>query len=286
MIREQLEKNRRIIRAFLRNRAAIVGLVIVLLLILIALLAPFISPHEPVRQSAVNRLQGPGTPGFFFGTDRYGRDILSRVIWGSRVSLEVGIMAVLLGMIFGIPPGLIAGYKGGWYDQILMRCIDVALSFPALILGMIILSLMGPGKWKVILAISFVLAPRFARMARGPTLSLKEKEFVQAAKALGVSDLRIIMTHILPNIMGDTMVVATLWIATAIRVETSLSFLGLGVQPPIPTWGNMVREGIAFISRAPWIALFPAIAIFLAILAFNMIGDGLRDVMDPRAQSE
>lgn len=273
-------------RALLKNRLAVVGGVISLILILVAITAPFIVPQNPVSHNPANRLQAPGEKEFFFGTDRFGRDILSRVIWGSRISLQVSIFSVVLAFLIGVPVGMLAGYKGGWVDLLVMRAIDIALSFPTLILGLIVLSLLGPGIEKVILAISFVLAPRFARMTRGPTLSLVQQEFIQAAKALGASDFRIIKTHILPNVIGELVIVATLWIATAIRIEVNLSFIGLGVQPPTPTWGNMVREGIGFLSRAPWIVIFPSLAIFLAIFAFNLIGDGFRDYIDPRTQNQ
>lgn len=282
---ERTNPRTRMLKAFLRNRAAVVGLLTAVLLILLALFAPYIAPHDPTRQSAPNRFKEPGTPGFVLGTDRYGRDILSRILWGSRISLQVGIASVALGLVIGAPLGITAAYKGGWYDAILMRLVDMALSFPTLVLGLIILSLMGPGISKVILTIGFVLAPRFARIARGPTLALMEEDFVLSARSLGASDTHIIIFHIFPNVIGDIVVVSALWIATAIRVEASLSFLGLGVQPPIPTWGNMIRAGIRFLGNAPWMALFPAVAIFLAILSFNMIGDGLRDITDPKIYS-
>jgi len=272
----------RMLGAFIRNRAAVAGMLLALLVVAAAVLAPWLAPHNPVRQSAVNRLKPPGSE-YTLGTDRYGRDVMSRVLWGSRVSLQVGIGAVVLAIVLGVPMGILAGYKGGRYDQVLMRLADVLLSFPTLVLGLIILALLGPGLWKMILTIGIVIAPKFARMARGPTMSLRETEFVMAARANGSSDLRIMVVHILPNVIGDVMVVSTLWLATAIRTEANLSFLGLGVAPPTPSWGNMVREGIDFMGTAPWLAIVPATAIFVAILAFNMIGDGFRDVADPRA---
>ena len=272
----------RMLRAFIRNRAAVAGMVLAAVVIAMAVLAPWLAPHNPVRQSAVNRLKPPGAE-YTLGTDRYGRDVMSRVLWGSRVSLQVGVGAVVLAIVLGVPMGVVAGYKGGRYDQLLMRLADVLLSFPTLVLGLIILALLGPGLWKMILTIGIVIAPKFARMARGPTMALRETEFVMAARANGSSDLRIMVVHIMPNVIGDVMVVSTLWLATAIRTEANLSFLGLGVAPPTPSWGNMVREGIDFLGTAPWLAIVPAVAIFVAILAFNMIGDGFRDVADPRA---
>lgn len=272
----------RMLWAFIRNRAAVAGMVLAAVVIAMAVLAPWLAPHNPVRQSAVNRLKPPGAE-YTLGTDRYGRDVMSRVLWGSRVSLQVGVGAVVLAIVLGVPMGVVAGYKGGRYDQLLMRLADVLLSFPTLVLGLIILALLGPGLWKMILTIGIVIAPKFARMARGPTMALRETEFVMAARANGSSDVRIMVVHIMPNVIGDVMVVSTLWLATAIRTEANLSFLGLGVAPPTPSWGNMVREGIDFLGTAPWLAIVPAVAIFVAILAFNMIGDGFRDVADPRA---
>lgn len=277
---------KRMFRAFTRNRAAFVGAILMLLLIAVALAAPLLAPHDPVRQNATARLRPPGTEAHLLGTDRFGRDTFSRVIWGARVSLQVGIASVALGIVIGVPVGIIAGFKGGRVDQVLMRGVDVALSFPTLMLGLIILALLGPGMWKMIIAIALVQAPQFARMVRGPTMALRDAEFVQAARALGNSDARIMLRHILPNVVGDILVVSSLWIATAIRTEANLSFLGLGVQPPTPSWGNMVREGIDFLGRAPWLAIVPAAAIFLSIFAFNMFGDGLRDIADPRSRGE
>src|SRR5690606_8283463 len=232
---------RRRLQVFLRNRAAVAGAILILLLLFVAIAAPWIAPHDPVRQSAVNRLKPPGTESYLLGTDRFGRDTLSRVIWGARVSLQVGIASVLLGMAIGVPVGIVAGYKGGRTDQILMRAVDVALSFPTLVLGLIIVALLGSGIWKMILAIALVNAPQFARVARGPTIALRDAEFVQAARALGNSDLRIMFRHVLPNVLPDIVTVSSLWVASAIRTEANLSFLGLGVAPPTPSWGNMVR---------------------------------------------
>lgn len=277
---------RRRLQVFLRNRAAVAGAILILLLLFVAIAAPWIAPHDPVRQSAVNRLKPPGTESYLLGTDRFGRDTLSRVIWGARVSLQVGIASVLLGMAIGVPVGIVAGYKGGRTDQILMRAVDVALSFPTLVLGLIIVALLGSGIWKMIIAIALVNAPQFARVARGPTIALRDAEFVQAARALGNSDWRIMFKHVLPNVMSDIVTVSSLWVASAIRTEANLSFLGLGVAPPTPSWGNMVREGIDFLGRAPWLAVVPALAIFITILAFNMLGDGLRDIADPRTRGQ
>ncbi|HEY8495719.1 MAG TPA: ABC transporter permease [Limnochordales bacterium] len=277
---------RRRLRVFLRNRAAVAGAIIILIVVVVAIAAPWLAPHDPVRQSAVNRLKPPGTESYLLGTDRFGRDTLSRVIWGARISLQVGVASVLLGMVIGVPVGIVAGYKGGRTDQILMRLVDVALAFPTLVLGLIIVALLGSGLWKLILAIALVNAPQFARVARGPTIALRDAEFVQAARALGASDWRIMFQHVLPNILPDVLTVSSLWVASAIRTEANLSFLGLGVPPPTPSWGNMVRDGIDFLGRAPWLAIAPAAAIFITILAFNMLGDGLRDIADPRTHGQ
>lgn len=279
-----ISQRRRAWRTFSRNRTAVVGLVMVILLFLVAIFAPLIAPHDPLEQSIVNRLQGP-SPGYPLGRDAYGRDVLSRIIYGTRVALEVGVLSVLLGGIVGTTIGVIAAYFGGKLDAGLMRLVDILLSFPDLITGLLVMAVLGPGMAKLILAIAITITPRFARIAYGPTLGLKEKEFVDAARASGQRNRVILLRHILPNIGGELVVLASLWTASAIRLEASLSFIGLGVPPPTPTWGQMIREGTVYLSSLPLLSLAPGAALLIAVFAFNLVGDGLRDVLDPRSRS-
>ena len=263
---------------------AVIGVSLVLLMVSLAIFAPWISPHNPLEQSIVNRLQGP-SPGYPLGRDAYGRDVLSRIIYGTRVALEVGVLSVLLGGVVGTTIGVTAAYFGGKLDAALMRLVDILLSFPDLITGLLVMAVLGPGMGKLILAIAITITPRFARISYGPTLGLKEKEFVEAARASGQHNRVILVRHILPNIGGELVVLASLWTASAIRLEASLSFIGLGVPPPTPTWGQMIREGTVYLSSLPLLSLAPGAALLIAVFAFNLVGDGLRDVLDPRSKS-
>jgi len=268
---------------FKESKVAVTGLVLIILVVLAAIFAPLLSPYDPRDQSIMNRFSSPKTD-HFLGTDEFGRDILSRVIWGSRTSLMVGILSVLFAGFTGTSLGIIAGYRGGVTENVIMRLADAFLSLPSLLMGLIVIVALGSGTSKVVISIAVALTPRFIRLAHGPTLSLKEVGFVEAARASGGSGIRIMLTHILPNIIGPIAVMATLWVATAIRIEASLSFLGLGTQPPNSSWGLMLKSGVNNIIISPWLAVFPGIAIMLAVMAFNMVGDGLRDALDPKLQ--
>jgi peptide/nickel transport system permease protein len=270
-------------QAFNRNKLTWVGIVIFAVLVLLAIAAPLLAPHSPIDQSILNRMKPP-SPEAWLGTDQYGRDILSRVLYGARVSLVVGVLSVVLGLLIGGGLGVAAGYFGGWLDAVIMRLMDVFLSFPTLIMGIVIVALLGPSLTNVVIAITATLVPKFARIARAPTLSVKERPYIEACHALGYSDLRIMLVHIVPNIFAEIVVMASLWTANAILIEAGFSFLGLGVRPPTPTWGGMIREGFEFIFQAPWMALAPGGCILLAVLSLNLIGDGLRDAVDPRLQ--
>jgi peptide/nickel transport system permease protein len=271
-------------RTFKNNKTAVVGAIMALIVLLTAIGAFVLAPYDPLEQDVFHRLTPPERS-HLLGTDEYGRDVLSRVIWGTQISLTVGFFSVLLGMVLGTAMGVAAGYSGGLTDSIIMRIVDVLLSFPTLITGILIAAILGSGLVKLIITIGIVFAPRFARMAYGPTLAVKEMEYVSSAKVIGAGSLRIITRHILPNIFGEIMVAGTLWMGTAIMAEASLSFLGLGVSPPTPTWGNMIKSGIDVLSSAPWLSLFPGASILITVLAFNMIGDGLRDIADPKLRA-
>lgn len=263
------------------SRVTLVGLALVALVIALALGAPLVTAQDPSLQDAAHRLNGPDAT-HLFGRDTYGRDIFARVLYAGRVSLSVGLGAVILGALVGTLVGLFAGYSGRWIDSTLMRGIDILMAFPSLLLGLVVLAVLGSGIQNMLLSIGLVLAPAFARVVHGATLSLKEREFVEAARSLGASHVRIVVRHVLPNVVGETLVLAGVLTASAIRIEASLSFIGLGVAPPTPTWGNMIRDGTPVLLSAPWLAVVPGLAILLTVVAFNLVGDGLRDVLDPR----
>ena len=277
-----VSQRRRAWRAFARNRSALVGLALITLIVLVAILAPLLATHDPLTQSTINRLKTPSAENWL-GTDDYGRDIFSRILYGARVALLIGVLSVALGAVVGTTIGVVAGYFGGIIDALLMRLVDILLSFPDLITGLLVMAVLGSGEVKLIIAIGLTITPRFARLAYGPTLGLKEKEFVEAARALGQRTRIILSRHILPNIAGELIVLASLWTASAIRLEASLSFIGLGVPPPTPTWGQMIRDGTVRLADLPLMSLAPGAALLLTVFAFNLVGDGLRDVMDPRS---
>ena len=244
-----------------------------------------ISQRERALRTFVSNRLAPPSAEYLLGTDDKGRDILSRVIYGARIALMVGFFSVALGGTLGTAIGVIAGYFGGKVESGLMRLTDIMLAFPDLITGLLVLAVLGPGLEKMVLAIGLTIAPRFARISYGPTLAIKGKEFVEAARSIGVRDGRLLRVHILPNVGGDLLVYASLWTASAIRLEASLSFIGLGVAPPTPTWGQMIREGTIQLSLVPWYSLAPGLALLATVFAFNLVGDGLRDVLDPKARA-
>jgi peptide/nickel transport system permease protein len=258
-----------------------VGLVMAIIIICLAILAPWISPYDPIEQNVKIQYAAPSLT-HLCGTDGYGRDEFSRILWGGQVSLMVGICSVLFGMFFGVSMGVIGGYKGGKWDGVVSRFNDIFMSFPVVIFGLLILAILGPGLLKIIIAIGVALTPRLSRLARASTLSVKELPYIEAARAVGQSDIKIMIIHVLPNIFGEILVMGTMWIATAIIVEASLSFIGLGVRPPTPSWGSMIRIGLDQLTNAPWLSMIPGLAIFLTVFSFNLIADGLRDIADPR----
>lgn len=271
----------KMLRVFLRNKTSLIGAGISLVVILLALAAPLVSPYDPLKQNVYHRLKPPEAT-HLLGTDYYGRDVLTRIFYGTRVSLLVGMVSVGLAMLIGTLLGIIAGFKGGKLEVVLMRLQDILMSFPDEVFGVMVMIVMGPGIGNVIFAITILMIPRFARMSHAPTLAIKEMDFISSAKAIGASDLRTITRHILPNIFGEILVMGTLWLGTAIRLEASLSFLGVGVPPPTPTLGNMVRVGVDFLALAPWISMFAGLAILVTVFGFNLLGDGLRDISDPK----
>lgn len=258
-----------------------VGLGLLAAIVLMAIFAPLIAPYDPLAQDIVNRLMPPSGD-FWLGTDSYGRDVLSRIIHGARISLFVGLISILIAMTLGTALGVISGYIGGRFDALVMALVDLMLSFPSLLLGMLVAAVLGASLENLIVAIAITEIAPFVRLARAPTLVLKEQEFVQAARSMGCTHQRIMRVHILPNLIADILVMGSLWMATAIRTEASLSFIGLGVKPPTATWGGMIREGFENILEAWWLAVFPSVFVFLTVLALNLLGDGLRDATDPK----
>ncbi len=268
-------------RIFQRNKIALTGLVIITLFVCTALLASIVTPYDPYAVNLTDRFISPNTS-HLFGTDNLGRDILSRIIIGSRVSLWVGMLTVGLAMLIGVPAGLVSGYLRGMADAIIMRLVDVFLAFPVIVLAIAIVAVRGPGLANVMLALVFVFWTTYARVTRGVTLVLREEDYVMAAQSIGASALRIMWRQILPNAISPILVIASLGLGNAILAEAALSFLGLGIQPPEASWGSMLNFGMQFLRDAPYLSIFPGIAIFLTVLGFNLLGDGLRDALDPR----
>jgi peptide/nickel transport system permease protein len=258
---------------------------LVALLFLIALLAPLISPHDPLAVNADNAYLPPLSPGHWFGTDELGRDLLSRVLWGARVSLPVAFVAVAVGLIGGGVIGLASGYAGGLADLLLMRLVDALLAFPGLILAIAIVAALGPGLRNAMIAIGIVAIPVYARLVRAVTLQLNQLEFVTATRSLGATPWRLILRHIIPNLLNPVIVQVSLSAGFAILAEATLSFLGLGAQVPTPDWGQMINSGAAFLDNDPWLAIVPGVAISVTVFSFNWLGDSLRDALDPRLRS-
>src|SRR3954447_1009553 len=270
-------------RRFRRRPAAVIALVVILLFIAVAVAAPLVAPYDPTATSWTLIRKAPSAQ-HWMGTDENGRDVLSRVIFGARASLLAGVVSVLIAAGIGVPAGLLAGFAGGWIDAVLSRVVDAMLACPFLILAIALAAFLGPDLTNAMIAIGVSTAPRFMRVARAATLDASSHEYVEAARAIGNPGWRVAVRHVLPNIVPPVMVQGTLAIAAAIIAEASLSFLGLGQQPPEPSWGSMLNSAQRFLSQAPWLAVFPGLAIFLAVLSFNLVGDGLRDALDPRGR--
>ena len=285
-IREKTARKSRwllFIKKLAKNKAAIAGAIVVITIIILAILAPLIAPYDPRAMDMSKKFQGPSLE-HWLGTDDKGRDILSRLVYGSRISLTVGILSTLIGAFVGVVMGIVAGYYGKWIDSLIMRICDVLLAFPGILLALAIVSILGPSTTNTIIAIAIFAIPTFARIVRGSTLSVKKLEYVDAIRAMGSRDIRIIFKHILPNITSPIIVQATLYIASAIITSSALSFLGLGTQPPDPEWGTMLANGRSYMAQAPHLTLFPGLVILLVVIGFNLFGDGLRDALDPKTK--
>jgi len=260
---------------------AAAGAAVILVFAVLALLAPWVAPYDPTAQNIARAMQGPSAD-YLLGTDEFGRDLLSRIIHGARPALLVGVLSVAVSVAIGVPIGMLAGYHLGWVDRVVGWAVDIMLALPSLLLALMIVALLGASTGVLVVAIGVSHVPIFVRLARGSTLVVRGLEYVALARSFGASDLHILRRHVLPNIVGPLIIMATLSIAGAIREEASLSFLGLGVQAPRPSWGNLIRDGVANVLEAPLLAILPGIALTLAVLAFNMVGDALRDMLDPR----
>lgn len=274
-------KESRAFRSLLRNNSAKLGFAVIMVNLLVAVSAPFITPYDPTSPNLREVVQPPSRS-HPLGTDGLGRDILTRIAYGSRISLTLGLVSVVIGLFGGLILGTLGGYFGGWVDLSIMRLIDIILAFPALLLAIVVVSILGPGMRNAMIAVGVAQLPIYARLVRGQVLSNKAREFVMAARAVGASDLRIMQVHILPNSVAPVIVQSTLNIASAILSAAALGFLGLGAQPPTPEWGTMLTKGRQYLQVAPHVATFPGVAIVITVLGFNLFGDGLRDALDPR----
>ncbi len=280
----QRSTSREVVRALLTHKLALFGLAVLALLVVAAVAGRALAPYGPNEVDVVGRLQAPSLS-HPFGTDELGRDVLSRVLVAARASLLVGLVSVGIALTAGVVLGLVAGFYGRWVDDAVMRVMDMLFAFPAILLAIAILAVLGPGVTNVMIAIGVVYTPIFARITRASVLSVREEVYVRAARSLGVGDLRLLRLHVLPNVLAPIIVQTSLSLAFAILSEAALSFLGLGVQPPDPSWGRMLLEGRGFVEQAWWMGVFPGIAIFVTVLSFNVVGDALRDALDPRQRS-
>ncbi len=273
------------LRALVRNRLVLVGVILSLVVVVTALLADVIAPYDPIRNNVRAALQAP-SPTYLFGTDRFGRDVFSRVVYASRSTLLVASLSTLAAVIAGSALGLAAGYLGGWVDNAVGRVFDVLFSFPALLLAIGIAAMLGPSLNNAIIAIAVVYTPLLGRVVRGAVIAERHREYVEAARVIGATSPRVMLGHVFPNTLSPLIVQATVIFSFAILQEATLSYLGLGIQPPYPSWGVMLSEGRTFLETAPWLSIFPGLAIVFAVLAFNLLGDGVRDALDPRARGE
>jgi peptide/nickel transport system permease protein len=274
-------RRRRVLRSLMRHRAGLVGLAVMIGIVIVALLAPVLAPYDPIKQFVGQPLQGPSAA-HLLGTDMYGRDILSRIIFGTRTSIVLALVAVGVSSVLGTILGAAAGFYGGWTDETVMRGMDILFAFPSLVLALILMATFGPSMWNAALAISVVFVPQFARVIRSNAVALREEEFVKAAFTSGGSRPYILFKHIIPNGISEIIVQATINLASAILIASGLNFLGVGVQPPTPSWGYMLANGRSYLIQAPWISTVPGVAIMICVLAANLFGDGLRDALDPR----
>ena len=273
---------RKAVKQFFRRPLAVLGLFIVVAMLLVAIFAPQLAPYDPTKPDFMAILQAPSSQ-YLLGTDEVGRDLLSRLIYGARASIQAGLFAVLIAVIIGVPLGLISGYMRGWIDQlVIMRLADAMIAFPTIVLALALAAALGGNLTTAMLAIGIGSAPAFIRLARAQALGLREQEFVEAARALGNPSLKVMLKHVFPNMLGPLLVQTSIAIAAAILAETALSFLGLGVQPPTPSWGSILRIGTGYMQQAPWLSIYPGMSIFVTVLGINLLGDGLRDVLDPR----
>ncbi len=277
-------RGRRVLRSFLRNRLAVLGSVVLVVMLGSALFAHVVAPYDPLTLDLLDAYAPPGSPGHLLGTDNFGRDILSRLIYGSRISLVIGVVVVSIAATLGTVLGLLAGYLGGWFDELVMRAVEIFYAFPFLVLAIAVIAVFGPSIFNVMWVLGLVSWPIYARLVRAQVLALHDVEYVEAARASGMSRWRVMFRHVLPNVLTPVIVTATFGIPEAILASAALGFLGLGVQPPTPEWGAMIAEGKDFIRRAPNLITWPGLAIMVVVLGFNFVGDGLRDALDPKGK--